>query len=204
MNALDHYGSLMWTIRGRFEVIETLKKSNADSFSRAESAAFHGRKIIEAIAFACLVAIDNGVKKIPRDAKGQWNAETIFKKLKNKNIEILPSPSLIRQPSTEEISLNINIKFTIEGIPNRRLSYDNLTQIYQRLHFWLHEINPYIYKDRMDLYNKKSDLLWEDLGKLNLFVESHFVAISGAGFFCVLKDTKDGATKVIPLSKTKS
>jgi hypothetical protein len=62
MNPMENYCSLMWTIRARFDVIDTLRQSSADFFSPAESAAFHCRKIVEAIAFACLVAIDNGLK----------------------------------------------------------------------------------------------------------------------------------------------
>ena len=102
MNPMENYCSLLWTIRSRFDVIDTLRQSSADFFSRAESAAFHGRKIVEAIAFACLVAIDNGLKYVPRDAEKQWNAETIFKNLKSKNLKVLPSPSIFRQATPEE------------------------------------------------------------------------------------------------------
>jgi len=200
MNPIENYGSLMWTIRGRFDVISVLRQSNLDSFSRAESAAFHGRKIVEAIAFACLVAIDNGIKKIPPDAKGQWNAETIFKRLKAKNLNVLPSPSKIGQPTDEEARVN-NVKFTIEGIPERRLTHENIIEIYQRLHAWLHEINPYNNKGHEEFYLQKSDMLWEDLERLQLFVERHFISIHGSGFYCVLHDTQDNQTKVIPLNK---
>ncbi len=41
-------------------------------------------KIIEAIAFGCLIGLENGLKVIPRDAQGQYNAETIFKTLSKK------------------------------------------------------------------------------------------------------------------------
>lgn len=102
MNPMENYCSLMWTIRSRFDVIDTLRQSSADFFSRAESAAFHGRKIVEAIAFACLVAIDNGLKYVPRDAEQQWNAETIFQNLKSKNLTVLPSPSIFPHTYAEE------------------------------------------------------------------------------------------------------
>jgi len=200
MTPIENYGSLMWTIRGRFDVIETLRQSTAESFSRAESAAFNGRKIVEAIAFACLVAIDHGALTIPRDAKGQWNAETIFKSLKAKSLVVLPSPSIIRQSTADEKSSS-NVNVTIEGVPGRRLSYDDLIAIYQRLHAWLHEVNPYVHQERSDFYAKKSAALWQDLTDLHEFIERHFISIQGNGFFCVLRDTQDQQTKVIPLSK---
>jgi len=102
INPMDNYCSLRWTIRSRFDVIDTLRQSSADFFSRAESAAFHSRKIVEAIAFASLVAIDNGLKYVPRDAAKQWNAETIFQNLKSKNLTVLPSPSIFRHTYAKE------------------------------------------------------------------------------------------------------
>lgn len=48
------------------------------------------------------MAIENGLKHIPRDAQGQWNAEEIFKSLKSKNLMILPSPSRLRPATLQE------------------------------------------------------------------------------------------------------
>ncbi len=200
MNPIENYGSLMWTIRYRFDVIETLRQSNAEPFSRAESAAFHGRKIVEAIAFACLVAIENGLKNVPRDVRGQWNAETIFKSLKSKKLTVLPSPSMIRQATPEEKSTS-DVSVTIEGIPERRLTHDDLIKIYQGFHAWLHEVNPYTYQGHSEFYTQRSATLWKDLERLHLFVERHFISIHGAGFFCVLRDSSDQQTKVLPLAK---
>lgn len=76
----------METIRNRLDVIAQLKQSTADDFARAEAAAFQGRKVVEGIAFACLVAIENGLPVVPKDAKGKWNAEDIFKNLKKEGI----------------------------------------------------------------------------------------------------------------------
>jgi hypothetical protein len=102
MNPMENSCSLMWTSRSRFDVLETLRQSSADFFSRAESAAFHGRKIVEAIAFACLVAIDNDLNYVPRDAEKQWNAETIFQNLQSKNLKVLQSPSIFRHTYVKE------------------------------------------------------------------------------------------------------
>jgi hypothetical protein len=70
MEKLSHqlYQELMQVVRNRFDFIETLANIEIDNYGKSEIAAFHGRKIIEAIAFGCLVAIKNGLKNIPRDA----------------------------------------------------------------------------------------------------------------------------------------
>jgi hypothetical protein len=200
MEPRENYLSLMQTMRGRFDVIEVLRQSTAEPFSRAEAAAFHGRKIVESIAFACLVAIENGLKTVPRDAKGQWNAENIFKSLKSKGLDVLPSPSSIRQATPEEQNSS-RANVVIEGIPENRLTHEELINIYQRLHVWLHEVNPYIYQEYSSFYAQKAATLWEDLERLWLFVKNHFISICGAGFFCVLRDNQDQQTKVVPLAK---
>lgn len=66
------YADLMQVIRRRLNTIRFIQGIAGDDFSRAESAAFQGRKTIEGIAFACLVATENGIKHVPRDAIGQW------------------------------------------------------------------------------------------------------------------------------------
>lgn len=200
---LDLYGMLMTTVRGRLDAIKELRNSTSDDFFRAETAAFHGRKVVEATAFACLVAVENGIKHVPRDAKGQWNAEVILKGLKSKNIETLPSPSIIRNASLVERQLD-NVTVVIEGIPERRISHDELIAIYQRLHCWLHEINPYTGSDRYTFYAKNGQSLWNDLIRIDQFLERHFISISGHGFFCVLRDSIDSSTKVVPLSRPPS
>ena len=45
--ALEIYVALMTTIRSRLDVIESLSKLNGNDFSRAETAAFHGRRIFD-------------------------------------------------------------------------------------------------------------------------------------------------------------
>jgi hypothetical protein len=89
----------------------------------------------------------------------------------------------------------------IEGIPENRLTHEELIGIYQRLHAWLHEVNPYIYQEHSSFYAQKAVTLWADLERLWLFVEKHFISIRGAGFFCVLRDNQDQQTKVVPLAK---
>jgi len=58
MDPRDTYLALMLTVRYRFDTIEALQDGSSEPFSRAETAAFHGRKIVEAIAFGCLVAVE--------------------------------------------------------------------------------------------------------------------------------------------------
>jgi len=199
-NPHNKYLELMKILRGRFDLINSLRTLNVDSFSRAETAAFHGRKIVEGVAFACLVATEHGLKEVPRSARGQWNAEKLLKKLKAKNVSVFPSPSIIRQ-ATELEKQTHNVKSVVEGIPERRISQDDLISIYQNLHKWLHEVNPYVENNHELFLTKYEEKLWEDLSKLEKLVEKHFIAISGEGFFCVLRDNQDSATKVVPLSK---
>ena len=200
MEPKDTYLSLMETIRERFDSIDQLKNAPTQTFSQAEASAFHGRKIVEAIAFACLVATENGLKNVPRDAKRQWNAESIFKSLKSKGITVLPSPSVLRHATPEEQKEN-NVKFVIDGIPERRLSHEDLIAIYQSLHAWLHEVNPYLHASHATFLSSKSSKLWADLRRLRLFVERHCISIRGEAFFSVLWDAEDGKTKIGSLSK---
>ncbi|MEM8669455.1 MAG: hypothetical protein AAGG48_18160 [Planctomycetota bacterium] len=202
-NPQDAYLGIMTTIRRRLDVVRTLRASDADEFSKAETSAFHGRKIVEGISFACLVATEHGIKHVPRDARGQWNAESIIKSLSAKNLTTFPSPSVIRNATPCEHE-ETNVAAVIEGVPDKRITPEELTQIYQRLHRWLHEVNPYVESDHEEFCSKHADPLWEDLARLEAFIDKHFVSISGEGFFCVLRDTQDGLTKVQPLSKVAS
>lgn len=199
MNPSDKYAQLMWTIRYRFELIKILRQSSVDPFIQAETAAFHGRKIVEGIAFACLVAIENSSIEIPGKAIGQWNAEKIFKQLQWKRLNAFPSPAYIRQPTLEQKSAcSMGI---IQNIPERRLTPDELIKIYQGFHKWLHEVNPYIHKEKSDFYAKNCTNLWTNLEKLHLFIECHLIVINGKAFFCVLWDSVSHQTQVIGLSK---
>jgi hypothetical protein len=194
------YLDLMAAIRDRLDVIDRLASSSGGDFARAEAAAFHGRKVVEGIAFGCLVATENGLKHIPRDAKGQWNAESILKSLGSKHINTFPSPSIIRN-STEEERKRDNVNIVVEGIPERRITNTDFIIMYQRMHRWLHELNPYVAHDRVTFYSQNGQQLWDDLSMINHFIERHFISISGRGFFCVLRDSTDSQTKVLPLSK---
>ena len=197
---LETYQNLMLTVRGRLDLIAAINTSMADGFSRAETAAFHGRKIVEGIAFGCLVATEHGIKHVPRDAKGQWSADSILSSLRKKKIDTLPSPSALRAATDSERAAH-NVNATIVGTPDRRLSHHDLTAIYSRLHKWLHEINPYVGAGQAAFMKEHERTLWDDLRKLEQFIERHFISIHGRGFFCVLRDSTDGLTKVMPLDK---
>lgn len=196
------YVDLMSVIRDRLDTIDSLAAGSGGDFSRAEASAFHGRKVVEGIAFGCLVATENGMKQIPRDAKGQWNAESILKSLSSKNIKTFPSPSIIRNPTDEERKRD-NVNVVIEGIQERRITNLDFIAMYQRMHRWLHELNPYVAHDRATFYAKNGQQLWDDLSMINRFIERHFISIAGQGFFCILRDSADNQTKVLPLSKLK-
>jgi hypothetical protein len=198
MRPTDVYLALMSTIRSRFDVVQSLRDGPGAEFVRAESAAFHGRKIVEAIAFGCLVALDHSFNTVPRDAKGQWNAESIFVSLQRKGLDELPSPSIIRRATAEDEQ---STAIVIEGIPERRLTHSDLIKIYQRLHAWLHELNPYTVHSHEAFCVERAPELWSDLSRLHGLVEKHFMSIRDAGFFCVLNDNVDHLTKVHPLTR---
>lgn len=195
------YADLMQVIRRRLDTIRLIQGMAGDDFSRAESAAFQGRKTIEGIAFACLVATENGIKHVPRDAIGQWNAEKILRGLKKKGIETLPNPSIMRYPTDQERADNPGVGTTIEGQPALCLSHDQLIEIYQNTHRWLHEINPYTESDRTDFYTKNGASFWQEMENVDRFIDKHFISIGGEGFFCVLRDKVDGQTKVQAVSR---
>jgi hypothetical protein len=199
----DTYLTLMKIIRHRLDLTDSLRKINIDQFSKGETAAFHGRKVVEGIAFGCLVATERGLKHVPRSAKGQWNAEKILEDLQSKSVSTFPSPSIMRATTAVE-QQDMDVNSVIEGIPERRISHEELISIYRRFHRWVHEINPYTDKDRESFLSSHGQSLWDDLSKLSRFIDKHFIAISGEGFFCVLRDDQDGMTKIVSLSKTAS
>jgi hypothetical protein len=81
---LENYTSLMRMIRERFDLMDQFTRNTQITYSGAEIVAYNARKIVEGIAFGCLVAIENSLNSVPRDAKGQYNAEAIFKTLKKR------------------------------------------------------------------------------------------------------------------------
>jgi hypothetical protein len=98
------YLELMQIVRKQFDFLESLNDIPSNNFEKSEIAAFHGRKIVEAIAFGCLISTENGLKYIPKEAKGQYNAETILKALIKKGIDVFPSPCIIRNATPEEVN----------------------------------------------------------------------------------------------------
>ncbi|MBB1161226.1 hypothetical protein [Aquariibacter albus] len=194
------YLDLMSTIRERLDLISKISGEGGGDFGRAETAAFHGRKIIEGIAFGCIVATDVGLKYIPREAKGQWNAETILGSLHKKALNTFPNPSVLRKATPEEHAEH-NVSIAVDGVPERRISTNELVAMYKRMHRWLHELNPYVMADKVIFHANNGQSLWNDLAAIERFIERHFISLSGQGFFCTLRDGADNQTKVVPLSK---
>lgn len=199
--ALQNYWGLMATIRYRFETLAELSASSVPRFAKAELAAFHGRKIVEAIAFGCLVATENGLRHVPRGAKGKWNAQEILLSLKSKEISAFPSPSKNRYADNFTAD-ELSTRAVIEGVPERRLSHDDLVAIYTRFHAWLHELNPYTQPNRDAFHDSHIQSLIADIERVRDFIERHFISINGEGFFATLWDSIDNEVKVQSLSRT--
>lgn len=199
--ALQTYCHLMVTIRYRFETLAQLSVSGIPPFAKAEQAAFHGRKIVEAIAFGCLVATENGLNQVPRDAKGKWNAKEILQSLRSKKISTLPLPSELRL-SNRNTPEESGARAVIEGVQQKRLSHDELIAIYGRFHAWLHELNPYTQPNRELFHDTHIESLNDDIARLRDFIERHFISINGEGFYATLWDSGDNEVKVHSLSRT--
>lgn len=107
----------------------------------------------------------------------------------------------MRYPTDQERADNPGVGTTIEGQPALCLSHDQLIEIYQNTHRWLHEINPYTEPHRTDFYTKNGASFWQEMGKVDRFIDKHFISIGGEGFFCVLRDKVDGQTKVQAVSR---
>jgi hypothetical protein len=179
----EQYVDLMAVIRKRFDLINSIRSIPGDRFARAEDAAFHGRKIIEGIAFGCLVAVENGLKAIPRDAQGQWNAKAIFFRLDAKKLNAFPCSAIVREATKVERTANPGVTITIEGQPLKNLDRDELSNMYADLHRWLHEINPYVEEGRASFLQRYENELWDALVRLEAFIERHDIGIGGQLFF---------------------
>lgn len=203
MNLVDTYADLMRTARMRLDFASRIRESGDTNFISYETGAFHLRKVVEAIAFGCLVATDHGLNSVPREARGQWSADKILSTLKRKGILTLPSPSSIRVATEQERETD-GVAAVIEGIPDHRLSNDEIIAAYRRVHVWLHEINPYVRSDRSTFIEDHGPELWHDLVRIDEFLSTHTISIRGAAFVCVLRDSTDGTTKVFAARKASS
>lgn len=174
----------MTTVRARHELVFGLGLKQGSAFVDFETAAFHLRKSIEDIAFGCLVAMDKGFKKIPRDAQGQWNADKIFSKIKNQDSIVFPE-SFDRVDPGQESPSGVNHHIVPHNDAN--LSIDDVRGIYSRLHVWNHEWNPYVNVHRKDYEKRKTGLI--DFGlKLWNWIVCHMIGVGGKVFLVHLNE----------------
>lgn len=190
------YSQLALRLRHRIEFAEHVSGLRAPQSQIIETMCMQGRKAIETIAFMTLVATHHslGVHSLPSDAKTHWNAEKVFNNLKRRGLQILPSPSRVSKSDDPAYRL------VISGIPEFRLSYDDLNRIYRDFHKGMHDPNPYAYPDEDAFYSALVPSISEGLNRVKNFVWSHFISIKGKGFMVRLKDA-EGALGVIPLDK---
>ncbi|MCG9568874.1 MULTISPECIES: hypothetical protein [Vibrio] len=195
------YLELMRTIRDRFHAIDRIITIEENNFYMSEAIAFHARKVIEAIAFSCLIAIENGINVVPKSAKGQYNAEKIFKALKKQNLSAIQNPSFIRAATDGEKRM-YGISTTIEGRPEKCLNHQDLIKIYQELHSWLHELNPYVKSGHREFNEKNYPSLLDSVSKLRSLLTSHVMTVRGVGFYCVLDDKNYNDVRMVCISKS--
>ena len=186
------YRALLVNIRARYEIINDLQVSIESDFASLETAAFHMRKSIEGIAFGCLVALENGLKTIPRDAQGQWNADRIF-------IRLLKQPDLVFPEAfkREDPPEGVDPRIRHHIVPNEQanLNVDQVRKIYRRSHKWTHEWNPYIESLSGDFDKHRAELV-DDVPKIWNWLLTHMIGIGGRVFLGLLKDGDDQAVRV--------
>ena len=197
---VDRYLDLMSVARSRFDRLEELQAQGGSALFPMELVAIHVRKIVELIAFGCLVAAENSLTRVPRDAVRQWNAAVILQRLGAREINVYPNPAELRDATREEHAAH-GVRATIEGRPERRLTQDQMLSIYESTNKWLHELNPYGKLSPQSLVRDHGTRLWDDANALRAFLKRHDILIGGRGFYCTLWDKADGKTKVFPLNK---
>ena len=193
------YGKVMTRISDRFRLIDQIKSLGRGNFSANEGIAFQLRKIIEGVAYGCVISSETGSKDKVRSARGHWNAKNVLNELDKKRRLSLPNPSLLRAASDEESSKD-DVKWTIEGQPNKCLTKAQIIEIYEQTHAWLHELNPF-YNTPKFFLEKHEDALWNSSVSMEEMLSKHFIALMGEGFYCTLFDQQTGTVKVLPLSR---
>ena len=94
----DTYQVLAVNLRSRLDFAEnTLANPYKFAFQTVETVSLQGRKSVETIAYMMLVATEHafGRANMPRDIRRQWNAEPIFKELKKRKLDLIPSPQRV-------------------------------------------------------------------------------------------------------------
>lgn len=197
------YKQLMIRVRERFDAIDQLNSFIIDKLLMCETTAFLCRKVIEAISYASLICIHNGTGSLPpRKVRMQWSANYIFDYLsKNGYKEAFPSPSDLRKPYPgEEV---YGCSYVVAGIPEHRLTIGELNEIYNFMHSWSHEFNPYNTKlNKVDFLRNNEEQLWKDKNRLWNFIYRHCISLNGNMYFCTLKDKNDGKVKLLGLTKS--
>jgi hypothetical protein len=76
-------------LRTRIEFAEGVLTMQSHTSHIVETVSLQGRKAIETIAYMMLAATEHGFGRanMPRDVKSQWNAETVFERLKRKRLD---------------------------------------------------------------------------------------------------------------------
>ena len=193
--ASDQYRGLMSNIRARFEIIDGLGLGGESEYAPLETAAFHLRKSIEAATFGCLIAMENGLRKVPRDAKGQWNADKLLTKVKKGNPPVFPVAIHAEEPQPGSVGIAHHIVTNKEW----NLSIDEVRQIYRRTHKWLHEWNPYLPGGPLK-FGKYRDELIDDIPKVWRWLLHHLISVDGEVFIAVLKRSPDVGVEIISAS----
>ena len=180
--ALSQYRGLMSNIRARFDIIDGLQLNAASEYAVLETAAFHLRKSIEGVAFGCLVATQVGLKSVPRDAQGQWNADRIFSTLKKREKPVFPFAITREEPAQDDRGIQHYIVPNVDW----NITLDEAKNIYRRTHKWVHEWNPYV-PTTVTKFGYYCQQLLDDIVNTWQWLVHHAIGVAGEVFIAVLK-----------------
>ena len=178
------YQALAVSLRSRLDFAERILSMNETPAQIVEPVSLQGRKCLELIAYMMLAATEHGFGKanVPRDIRTQWNAETVFERLKKKSLDLIPSPQRV------SISADPGYALVIEGVAAHRLNYDQLISLFRLFHAGLHEPNPYVQPDSARHYADLLPKLREGIEQIKNLTWQHMIFIRGKAFICFLSD----------------
>jgi len=133
--APKRYANIMTLAKLRLVDTGRLLDQPLSAFS-LEAVGNHFRKVIEAVAYAAMIASEMEFGQVPRQIQNHWNAAEILKFLSRKNLLNLPKRTLIEEDPSGD-----GHRYTVFDGTEELLPW--LLEVYGQVHFFAHEANPY-------------------------------------------------------------
>lgn len=154
------------------------------------------RKVVEGIAFCCLIATQIRVGQVPRQIKNNWNAEEIFQFLASKKLLHLPDFARLKL-ERETSDADAPNAWRLEISESKDEELERVISIYHQCHKFLHEFNPYIGMPlRLADFDEQMIVSCNHLKKDHMWIWNRFwqhsVRIRGKVFFINYGDEDPG------------